>query len=95
MIELDSIYSLTEFKRNTPQFMEKMKETHSPLVLTVNGRAELVVLDTDSFQELLNKLEYAETVQAVKEGMASFERGEGRPAKEVLSDLAKKYDLPR
>lgn len=81
MIELDSIHSLTDFKRNTPQFMEKMKETHSPLVLTVNGRAELVVLDTDSFQELLNKVEYAETVQAIKEGMASFERGEKQTGK--------------
>ncbi len=95
MIELNSIHSLTDFKRNTPQFMEKIKETHSPLVLTVNGRAELVVLDTDSFQELLNKVEYAETVQAIKEGMTSFERGEGRLAKEALGDLAKKYDLPR
>lgn len=95
MIELDSIHSLTDFKRNTPQFMEKMKETHSPLVLTVNGRAELVVLDTESFQELLNKVEYAETVQAVKDGMASFERGEGRPAREALGELAKKYDIPR
>lgn len=95
MIELDSIHSLTEFKRNTPQFMEKMKETHSPLVLTVNGRAELVVLDTESFQELLNKVEFAETVQALKEGMASFERGEGKPAREALGSLAEKYDLPR
>lgn len=37
----------------------------------------------------------AETVQAVKEGIESFERGEGRPAKEALGDPAKKYDLPR
>lgn len=95
MIELDSIHSLTDFKRNTPQFMEKMKENHAPLVLTVNGRAELVVLDTEAFQELMSKVEYAETVQAIKEGMASFERGEGQPARKALSDLAEKYDLPR
>ena len=95
MIELDSIHSLTEFKRNTPQFMEKMKETHSPLVLTVNGRAELVVLDAESFQRLLNKIEYADAVQALKEGMASFERCEGKPAREALGDLADKYDIPR
>lgn len=94
MIELNSILSLTEFKRNTPQFVEKMKETHNPLVLTVNGRAELVVLDAQLFQELLNKVEYAETVQALKEGMASFEGGEGRPAREALGDLAKKYGIP-
>ncbi len=93
MIELNSIHSLTEFKRNTTQFVDKIKETHNPLVLTVNGRAELVVLDAESFQELLNKVEYAETVQAVKEGMASFERGEGKPAKAALGELAKKYGI--
>lgn len=95
MIELDSIHSLTDFKRNTPQLMEKMKETHRPLVLTVNGRAELVVLDAEVFQELLNKIEYAETVQAIKEGIASFERGEGRPAREALGELAQKYGISR
>ena len=95
MIKLDSIHSLTDFKRNTPQFMEKMKETHNPLVLTVNGRAELVVLDTESFQELLDKVEYAETIQDLKEGMASFERGEGRPAREALEELANKYGISR
>lgn len=95
MLELDSIHSLTDFKRNTPQFMDKIKQTQSPLVLTVNGRAELVVLDTKAFQELLKKVECAETVQALKEGMASFERGEGKPAKEALNNLAEKYDIPR
>ena len=36
-----------------------------------------------------------EIVGAIEEGMASFARGEGRPAKEALGELAKKYDIPR
>jgi prevent-host-death family protein len=31
------IHSLTEFKRNTNDFMKQMKETKVPVVLTVNG----------------------------------------------------------
>lgn len=94
MIDLDSIHSLTDFKRNTGVFMNKIKVSRNPLVLTVNGRAELVVLDTDTYQNLLNKIEYAETVQDLKEAMVSFERGEGRPAREALEELADKYDIP-
>jgi hypothetical protein len=35
----------------------RLKEKKSPLVLTVNGRAELVVQDAASYQEMLDRLE--------------------------------------
>jgi hypothetical protein len=34
-----------------------MRNTGHPIVLTINGKAELVVQDAASYQELLNKLE--------------------------------------
>ena len=37
------IHPLTDFKRNTSDFMNRMKKTRRPVVLTVNGKAELVV----------------------------------------------------
>ena len=37
----------------------------------------------------------AETIAAVKESMAAFERGEGRPAREALEELRAKYAIPR
>jgi hypothetical protein len=45
------INSLSNFKRKTPEFMEQLKETRSPLVLTVNGVAELVVQSAESYQK--------------------------------------------
>ena len=45
MINLDNIHSLTDFKRNVKQFIERIKATTSPLVLTVNGREEVVKLE--------------------------------------------------
>ncbi|MEO1427636.1 MAG: type II toxin-antitoxin system Phd/YefM family antitoxin [Cyanobacteria bacterium J06633_8] len=60
MINLDNIHSLTDFKRNVKQFIEQIKATKSPLVLTVNGRAEVVVLDASAFQEMMDKLERVE-----------------------------------
>jgi hypothetical protein len=43
MIELTKdIRSLTDFKRNTAEFLENLKRTKHPLILTVNG---IVILD--------------------------------------------------
>lgn len=81
------IRPLTDFKRNTAEFLAQLKETGHPLVLTINGKAELVVQDARSYQRLLDLAERLETIQAVKEGLASVERGEGRPMEDVFDAL--------
>ena len=94
MIDLKDIHPLTAFKRNTTEYLERLKKSRNPLVLTVNGKAEMVVLDAESYQEILDRIEYAETVKALKEGIDSIARGEGRPAREALEELRRKYDIP-
>jgi prevent-host-death family protein len=81
------IHPLTDFKRNTAEFLAQLKQTGHPLVLTINGKAELVVQDAKSYQRLLDLAERLETIQAVKEGLASIEAGEGRPLDTVFDDL--------
>ena len=50
MINLSrDIQSLSTFKRNTNKLIAQMKETGNPIVLTVNGKAELVVQDVVSY----------------------------------------------
>ena len=39
----NDIRSLSDFKRNTSELLERLKKTGNPLVLTINGKAELVV----------------------------------------------------
>ncbi len=52
MLDLNrDINSLSNFKRNTPEFLRQLKETGHPVVLTINGKAELVVQDTTSYQK--------------------------------------------
>ena len=41
------IESLTNFKGNTREYLERIKESGHPLVLTVNGKAEVVVQDAE------------------------------------------------
>src|SRR5262249_30716573 len=83
------IHPLTDFKRHTAEFLNQLKTTGQPVVLTINGKAELVVQDAKSYQRLLALAERLETIQAVKEGLASIDRGEGRPMDEVFDALEK------
>ena len=61
-----------------------------PLVLTVNGKAEIVVQDAASYQEILEAAEDAKTLKA----LLSAKAGKGRPASEVFAELRKKYSFP-
>src|SRR5271154_5031591 len=81
------IHSLTEFKRNTGDFLDQLRRTGSPVVLTVNGKAELVVQDARSYQRLHGRAERLETIRAVREGLASANRGEGRPMDDAFDAL--------
>ncbi len=87
------IHPLTDFKRNTPEFLRQLKETGNPVVLTINGKAELVVQDAASYQRLFDLAERLQTIQAVKEGIASVDRGEGTPMDDAFDALEK--DLRR
>ena len=87
------IHPLTDFKRNTPEFLRQLKETGNPVVLTINGKAELVVQDAASYLRLFDLAERLETIQAVKDRLVSVERGEGTPMDDVFDALEK--DLHR
>ena len=95
MVDLSQdIHPLTDFKRNTSDFMNQMKKTHRPVVLTVNGKAELVVQDAESYQQILDRLERLETVEAIRLGIAAAEEGRVRPARKALAELQEKLGIP-
>jgi prevent-host-death family protein len=88
MLDLSrDIHPLTDFKRNTSEFLAQLKATGRPVILTINGKAEIVVQDARSYQRLLAIAERLETLEAVKEGLASMGRGEGRPADAAFDEL--------
>jgi len=93
MINLSrDIHSLTDFKRNTTEFVQRLKRTKHPLVLTVNGKAELVVQDAESYQKLLDAAELLETLKGIKLGWEQMDRGEGKKAEDFFNQLFDKLD---
>ena len=95
MIDLREIRSVTEFQRHLKEYVGRLKETKAPLVLTVNGKAELIVQDAESYQALLDRLQRVETVAAIRQGMEELERGEGVTLKQAERKLRKRHGFSR
>ena len=88
MIDLSQdIHSLSEFKRQTSTFMTRMKKSGNPLVLTVNGKAELVVQDAASYQRLLEMVERVEMMEFLNESLRDVEAGRTQPAVAAIERL--------
>ena len=57
MIRPQDIGSLTDFSRNTKAHLKRLKRTGRPELLTVNGKAEVVVQSAAAYQRLIASLE--------------------------------------
>ncbi len=94
---VEGIDSLTNFKRQTANYLQRLRKSGEPLILTVNGQAEVVVQDAAAYQALLDlasRADREETLAAIREGLADVEAGRTKPAREVLKRLARKYGIP-
>jgi len=50
--------------------------------------------DTESYQDTRDRLERAEALQGIQRGLAEFEQGQGRAAREALEELRAKHGMP-
>jgi PHD/YefM family antitoxin component YafN of YafNO toxin-antitoxin module len=95
-MQLDFVHgidSLTNFKRDTSSILEKLKASGQPLVLTINGKAEVAVQDAASYQELLALAERAEMLEYLQKSKADIDARRTVPARKALENIAKKHKL--
>ncbi|NER51720.1 MAG: type II toxin-antitoxin system Phd/YefM family antitoxin [Symploca sp. SIO1A3] len=95
MLDARKIYPLSDFQRNARQFIEQLQQSHKPIVLTVNGKAALIMQDAVSYQELLDELALARSAAMIRQGITEVAEGKDRDAVEALEELRLKYDIPR
>jgi len=88
MLDIKSdINSLSNFKRKTPEFLRQLKETGHPVVLTINGKAELVVQDTASYQKLIELAERVERMEALQASINDMRAGKVVPVEDILTEM--------
>ena len=94
MINLSQdIQPLSTFKRNTNELIAQMKNTGHPIVLTINGKAELVIQDATSYQKLLDTIEELETIMGIKKGLEDLAHGHTRPVNQFIEEIQKTHGI--
>jgi PHD/YefM family antitoxin component YafN of YafNO toxin-antitoxin module len=89
------VHSLSSFKRNTNTLLQRLKQTRRPMLLTVNGQAEVVLQDAEAYQELLELAERARAIEAVRRGLDDVEAGRTQPAAEAFEEIRRELQIPR
>ncbi len=89
------IQSLTNFRRNSREFLEQLKKNKRPIVLTVNGKAAAVVQDAKAYQRLLDIAARADVYEAIRQALEDLVHKRTRPAGEVFNELRRRHGVPR
>ena len=92
-IDLENIQSLSDFQRNTRTHILKLKKSGKPVVLTVNGQAEIVVQSSEAYQKLLDDQDLLRSIRGITRGLDQAARGEGRPMREFVEELAREHGI--
>jgi prevent-host-death family protein len=88
------IMSLSTFKRDSNKVMRQMKKTKQPVVLTINGKAAVVVQDAEGYQGLLDLKERSETIAVLRQRLASLDSKKGRTADEFFNEFFAANKIP-
>lgn len=84
MFDVTEIHSLTDFQRNAKEHVKRLKRSGKPQVLTVNGKAAVIVQDAKSYQKMLDEKERLETLDGVRRGYEAMKRGEVLPLRDAM-----------
>lgn len=93
MANLTNSYSLTDFQRNARSHIENMNATHEPILITVNGKVQAVMVDPATYQQTEQELERARFIEAIRVGKQDIKAGRKRPAAEVFAEINAEYGL--
>jgi prevent-host-death family protein len=52
----EDIKPISYIKTNAADILERVNETHHPMIITQNGEAKAVLLDTETYQSMINSM---------------------------------------
>jgi len=83
------IQPVTEFRANAAQFIEQVRETGQPMILTQHGRSAAVLLDVEAYEALMDELALLRDVRvAEKQVAAGMGRSHASVARKLRGHLA-------
>lgn len=93
MVDLNRINPVTDFVRNYKAYLERIKASGRPEVLTVNGKPEFVVMDAATFEQMEAAFEEAQFIAAVQEGIEDVKAGRVYSVQEARAKIRGEREL--
>lgn len=91
MFQSSDIHTVTEFSRKPGEHVKRLNQSKRPELLTVNGKAAVVVQDAATYEKMAALAEYAESVQSIRQAMAE----QGRPLEEFTAEFEARHGITR
>ena len=88
----ECIKPISYIKTNAADMMKFVNDRKEPLVITQNGESRAVLIDVESYQEMKDAFNLLKIIQFSEMDVRA---GRTKPAKEVFSNLRRKYNLGR
>lgn len=93
MADLTNSSSLTDFQRNARTYIENINQTHEPMLLTVNGKVQAILVDPVTYQQTEDQLEKLRLIAAIRAGEQAVLEGKTKPAEDVFAEIKAKYGV--
>ncbi|HET7333041.1 type II toxin-antitoxin system Phd/YefM family antitoxin [Dyella sp.] len=82
------IKPISYLKANAAEVLEKLAETHEPMIITQNGEAKAVIQDIASYEK---NQETLALLKILARGKRQVEEGKVTPIEEVVAGLRKRW----
>ena len=92
MFTMGSIHPVSDFSRKPAEHIKRLKETGRPEILTVNGKAEIVIQSAKAYEEMVDLLG---TLEKIARAAKEHDEGKGIPVDAFFSGFEKKHGLKR
>jgi prevent-host-death family protein len=87
----EDIRSVTDLKRSTREILDHLHATGRPVILTVNGRADSVLIDVRVYEKHLRASNLAKLIAPAERDM---EKGRTRPVRDFLKEFKRAKKIP-
>ena len=87
----EDIRSITDLKRNAQKILDHIHKTGRPVILTKNGKADVVLLDAKTYEKHLKASNLARLLAPAEEDVAA---GRTREMGEALREFKHAHKIP-
>jgi len=89
MFNTSDIYTVSDFNRKPSEHIKRLKNSKRPEILTVNGKAAVIVQDAAAYEEMARQADMMDSLNNIKKALAQ----KGRPIGEFFKEFEKKHGI--